>query len=135
MIFFIPNVSPVRAEGTTESAGSAGSASSISTGAGSIEGAAGAAAEILGVGLGAREATEESEPGRAGTEPANAGPGVIGTRAGAVVICAGSSAAAPAGSAGPSVAGSPASGSTPASIGSAASGAIADVDGVAVSAK
>jgi len=77
-------VSPLRAVGMRESGGRPGSVSSIAAGAGAMDIAAGA-----GSGAGAWMAAfgfpVESAPGRAGTEPANAGPGVMDTRAGAIV--------------------------------------------------
>jgi hypothetical protein len=79
----MPIVSPVRAVGTTESGGRSGSSRSLVAGAGAMDGSADAAAgaaEVVGFGVPAMSA-----PGRAGTDPANAGPGVIGTRAGAIV--------------------------------------------------
>jgi len=96
---FMPNVSVVRAAGTRESAARSGNAISIATGAGAMDGGAaggpaGAAADAepdteAGGGAAGLDTTAES-PGRTGADPANAGPGVIGTRAGAIVTrCAG----------------------------------------------
>lgn len=81
----MPSVSLVRREESTESEGRSGSASSIATGAGAMEEGAASRSAEAGAGLVAFGGAAESAPSRAGPDPANAGPGVIGTRAGAMV--------------------------------------------------
>jgi hypothetical protein len=94
-IFFIAIVSPVRA-GPRLSAKS-GTASLRSTGAGAIDGAvvSGASGSDAAGGGGAlARGAAPPVPGCAGTDPANAGPGVIRTRAGSLVTRGGAVAAA-----------------------------------------
>src|SRR5688500_11429714 len=128
-IFFIASVSPVRPVPTTESGRRSGRARLPAIGAGAMEGR-GSSVAAVGDGAVTPASTRESEPGRAATDPAKAGPGVIATRAGAGLarVPAGCSAL------GGATSGEVSTGSLT-STGAAAATGSADADGVVVSAK